>query len=113
MKNPFDRATDFEVLKLNRCGVATSGKDRRRWSQNGALRHHIIDPKTGLPAETDVMTATIIASTAMEAEAAAKAVLIMSGEEGLKWIESDRTLAGIIVLENGHALYSERMSNYL
>ena len=113
VKNPFDRSTDFEVLKLSRCGVATSGKDRRRWSQNGSLRHHIIDPKTGLPAETDVLAATIIAPTATEAEAAAKAVLIMGAEDGLKWIEDDSTLAGIIVLEDGRALYSQRISNYL
>jgi thiamine biosynthesis lipoprotein ApbE len=49
----------------------------------------------------------------MEAEAAAKAVLILGGEEGLKWIESDPVLAGIIVLENGQTLYSQRISEYL
>jgi thiamine biosynthesis lipoprotein ApbE len=59
------------------------------------------------------MTATIVAPTVMEAEAAAKAVLILGGEEGLKWIEADPVLAGIIVLENGHAFYSQRMSKYL
>jgi thiamine biosynthesis lipoprotein len=113
VSNPFEKDTDFETLKLNRCGVATSGRDRRRWSQNGIARHHIIDPRTGQPAETDVMTATIVAPTVMEAEAAAKAVLILGGEEGLKWVESDPVLAGIIVLENGHTLYSRRINEYL
>ncbi|MBI5951764.1 MAG: FAD:protein FMN transferase [Chloroflexi bacterium] len=113
VRNPFERDTDFETLELGRCGVATSGRDRRRWSQNGIPRHHIIDPYTGQPAETDVMTATIVAPTVMEAEAAAKAVLILGGEEGMKWIESDPTLAGIIVLENGHTYYSQRMNKYL
>ena len=59
------------------------------------------------------MTATIIAPTVMEAEAAAKAVLILGGEEGLQWIESDPALAGIIVLENGRAVYSRRICGYL
>jgi len=59
------------------------------------------------------MTATIVAPTVMEAEAAAKAVLILGAEEGLKWIEADPELAGIIVLENGHTFYSERISQYL
>jgi thiamine biosynthesis lipoprotein len=76
-------------------------------------RHHIINPYTGQPAETDVMTATIVAPTVMEAEAAAKAVLILGAEEGLKWIESDPVLAGIIVLENGHTFYSQRISEYV
>lgn len=113
VKNPFVKGTDFETLKLNRCGVATSGRDRRRWNQNGLLRHHIIDPHTGQPAETNVMTATVVAPTVMEAEAAAKAVLILGGEEGIRWIESDPMLAGIIVLENGHTFYSRRINQYL
>ena len=79
VRNPFEKDTDFETLKLYRCGVATSGRDRRRWNQNGLPRHHIIDPYTGQPAETNVMTATIVAPTVMEAEAAAKAVLILGG----------------------------------
>jgi thiamine biosynthesis lipoprotein len=113
VRNPFEKDTDFETLRLNRCGVATSGRDRRNWNKNGLLHHHIIDPYTGLPAETDVMTATIVAPTVMEAEAAAKAVLILGSEKGLKWIESDPVLAGIIVLENGHTFYSRRISEYL
>jgi thiamine biosynthesis lipoprotein len=113
VRNPFEPGTDFETLSLSRCGVATSGKDRRHWNQNGLPRHHIIDPYTGQPAETNVMTATIVAPTVMEAEAAAKAVLILGGEEGLKWIEADPVLAGIIALENGHTFYSQRISEYL
>jgi len=113
VRNPFAPDTDFETLNLRHCGVATSGRDRRHWSKNGLPRHHIIDPNTGQPAETNVMTATIVAPTVMEAEAAAKAVLILGGEEGLKWIEADPVLAGIIVLENGHTLYSQRISEYL
>lgn len=113
VRNPYQPDTDFETLNLNRCGVATSGRNRRHWIKNGLLRHHIIDPSTGQPAETNVMTATIVAPTVMEAEAAAKAVLILGGKEGLMWIESDPTLAGIIVLDNGHTLYSQRMSEHV
>ena len=113
VKNPFVKDSDFETLKLNRCGVATSGKDRRRWNQNGLPRHHIIDPYTGQSAKTNVMTVTIVAPTVMEAEAAAKAVFILGGEEGLNWIEADPVLAGIIVHENGHTFYSQRISEYL
>jgi len=111
--NPFVKNTDFETLNVSRCGIATSGRDRRHWNQNGLPRHHIINPYTGQSAETDVMTATIVAPTVMEAEAAAKAVVILGSEEGLKWIESDPVLAGIIVLENGQTFYSQRISEYL
>ena len=111
--NPFEPGTDLEVLYLKRGGVATSGKDRRRWNQNGVLRHHIINPLTGQPAETDVLTVTVVAPTVMEAEAAAKAALILGRENGLQWIESDPALAGLFILDNGEVLYSQRMQEYL
>ena len=111
--DPFTSGVHFETLKLARCGVATSGKDYHRWLKDGIWYHHIIDPRTGLPADTDVLAATLIAPTIMEAEAAAKAVLILGSQTGLDWLEADSGLAGILVLENGNRIYSRNMENYL
>jgi len=111
--DPFQADTHFETLKLTRSGVATSGKDYHRWLKDGVWQHHIIDPRTGLPADTDVMAATVVAPTVMEAEAAAKAVLIMGSVSGLEWLEADSGLAGVVVLENGYHIYSQNMEKYL
>jgi thiamine biosynthesis lipoprotein len=113
ISDPFDQGADMDVLRLGRCGVATSGKDRRRWLRDGVLSHHIIDPRTGFPAETDVMTATVIAPTVMVAEAAAKAALILGAKAGLDWIESDPSLSGVLILDDGSSLYSRGMEKYL
>lgn len=56
--------------------MATSGIDYRRWRQNGRTAHHIIDPRTGQPAQTDLLTATVLAKTAVRAEAWATAALV-------------------------------------
>jgi thiamine biosynthesis lipoprotein len=111
--DPFTIGAPFETLKLARCGVATSGIDYHRWLKDGIWCHHIIDPRTGLPADTDILTATVIAPTVMEAEAAAKAVLILGSQAGLDWLETDSGLAGVLVLENGNRIYSRNMENYL
>ena len=111
--DPFNIGAHFETLKLVRCGVATSGKDYHRWLKDGFWQHHIIDPRTGLPADSDVMAATVIAPTAVEAEAAAKAVLILGSQAGLDWLEADSGLAGVLVLENGNRIYSRNMEKYL
>ena len=63
IENPFDRESNLEIIYLSFGGVATSGKDVHRWLRNGVIHHHIIDPRTCLPAETDVLTATVIAPT--------------------------------------------------
>ena len=112
---PFDRSSGYIGMMYFRrsCGVATSSTDRRRWMQGDSMRHHIIDPHTGMSAESDVVSATIVAPTAVEAETAAKSVLIRGSEDGLAWLEAHPALAGLIMLENGSILYSQRINEYL
>ena len=111
--DPLHPGQDLEILRLNGGGVATSGKDRRRWSRNGQWQHHIIHPLTAQPAETDLLTVTVVAPTVMDAEAAAKAVFILGSRAGMEWIESNPSLAGLFIMEDGDALYSEKIEKYL
>ncbi len=113
VEDPFHNSEYLEVLYIERGGVATSGKDYHRWTKRGVSQHHIIDPRTGLPAETDILTATVIAPDAMLAEAFAKAILISGSEAGLAWLDSDERLAGLLILENAQRLYSRNLSTYL
>lgn len=111
--NPFQKGEEFETLFVNQCGIATSGKDRRRWTQDGILQHHIIDPLTRQPAETDLLTVTVIAKDVLQAEAASKAAFILGSRAGITWIETRPDLAGLFVLDNGQVLYSQKMRDYL
>jgi thiamine biosynthesis lipoprotein len=111
--DPFDADQDMERLVVRTGGVATSGRDYRKWHKNGVLQHHIIDPRTGLPAETDVLSATVIAPSARQAEVAAKVVLILGSTAGLRWLDEQTELAGLIILENGKVLYSARFEEYV
>lgn len=64
-------------LWLGQGAVATSGVDRRLWRRpDGTPAHHLIDPATGEPAWTGLLTATAVAPTAEEAEAVAGATLL-------------------------------------
>ena len=112
IENPFKKGDYLDTLMVGACGVATSGTDYRRWKQGGRWSHHIIDPRTGQPAQTDVVTATIVAPTAMQAEMAAKVTLISGSEYGLKWIEAQPQLAAMLVLETGDILYSNHIQQY-
>lgn len=113
ISDPFQPNEEIEILFVNACGVATSGKDRRRWTRNGILQHHIIDPSTSQPAETDLLTVTVIAPNVMEAEAAAKAAFILGSRVGLEWIEARSQLAALFILDDGQVLYSQRMEEFL
>jgi FAD:protein FMN transferase len=111
--NPHLPGASLATLKIAAGGVATSGKDHRRWQKNGVWQHHIIDPRYGLPAETDLISATIIAPSATEAETAAKMVLISGSISGLDWLGQHPHLSGLMVHENGQMITSPGFSKYL
>ena len=70
-------AVDDELtLGIERGGLATSGRDRRRWRRGGEERHHLIDPATGRPAETDLLRVTAVGRDAVEAEVLAKTLFL-------------------------------------
>lgn len=113
IEDPFNDGLFVENVYLRGGGVATSGKDRRHWIHHGAEQHHIIDPRTGLPAATDVLTATVVATSVMQAEAFAKAVLISGSQAGLDLLDHSNDLAGLLILDNGERLYSQRLEQFL
>ena len=113
VRNPLRPDQHFETLKIAAGGVATSGRDYRRWQQGGLWQHHIIDPRTGLPAQTDVLSATVIAPSAFEAEVAAKVILLSGSVAGVEWLEEQENYAAVIVREDGRAVYSAQLSKYL
>jgi thiamine biosynthesis lipoprotein len=65
------------TLRVTDGAVATSGIDRRVWRRpDGSYAHHLLDPGTGEPAWTGLISATAAAPTALEADALAKAALL-------------------------------------
>ena len=72
VRDPFDRDATLHSFHLAGGAVATSGTTRRRW----AAGHHLIDPRTGLPADTGVVQVTAVAPTGLEAEVRAKTALL-------------------------------------
>lgn len=111
--DPLQPDADLAILNVGRCGVATSGTDYRRWKKDGAWQHHIIDPRTGLPAISDVLSATVVAPSVVDAEVAAKTVLISGSQDGMQWLEDHPAYAGLLVLADGRQQISSRMKVYL
>jgi thiamine biosynthesis lipoprotein len=113
VEDPFGGEDFVETIYVERGGVATSGRDHRHWWHGGVQQHHIIDPRTGVPANTDILTATVIAPDTVQAEAMAKAVLISGSRIGLDWLDRKEALAGILILESGQRLFSRNIEQFL
>jgi thiamine biosynthesis lipoprotein len=112
IENPFGKDDDLPLLLLAYECEATSTRGYRRWLRGDKWQHHIIDPRTGAPAETDVFSATAIAPTAAQAEVAAKVAFILGSRAGMEWIEARPHLAAFVILENGDQLSSTCFKQY-
>jgi len=86
--------TDDLTLELTHGGIATSGRDRRRWLRGGEERHHLIDPSTGRPATATPLRVTVVAGSAAAAEVAAKAA----------FLGADIDLPHVVVTDDGHTI---------
>ena len=87
------------TIELGDGAVATSGRDRRRWKQGNDERHHIIDPRTGLPAADDLLRVSVVAPAATEAEVRAKALFIAGAEEALREANAAAAPAVLVTLD--------------
>ena len=72
-----------KTLLLKDLGAATSGTTKRAWAGG----HHLIDPRTGLPARTDLSEVSVLAATALDAEIYAKVALLLGASAAPKWLE--------------------------
>jgi thiamine biosynthesis lipoprotein len=81
-------------------GLATSGTTSRRWRRGGVELHHIIDPSTGLPAQTPWAMVSVAAATCVEANAAATAALIM-GDRAPAWLDDLELPARLVDMRGG------------
>lgn len=96
LEDPFHPEQDLLTLTLNDCAVATSTIGKRNWQRNGQRFHHLIDPRTGQPSDSDLHTVTALAPSAMEAEVAAKTALLLGSADGAAWLQEQENPAILI-----------------
>lgn len=97
------------TLELEDGAIATSGRDRRRWQAGESEAHHLIDPASGRPAESDLLRVTVVARTAVEAEVLAKA-LFLAGEREARAEASRLGVRSVLVTADGRTLLAEGLA---
>jgi thiamine biosynthesis lipoprotein len=110
--DPINEGQSAGLVMLSNGGIATSGRDYRRWKQGNQWKHHIIDPRIDAPAETDVLTATVIAPDLSLAEAWSKTALILGSEAGKQRLDQQEGIDYLLVDENGKSIESLNFAEY-
>lgn len=94
-----------QTITLHHGGLATSTTTVRRWQRGGRTVHHIIDPRTGAPAEGCWRTVTVAADTALAANTASTAAIVF-GEHAETWLREEN-LAARLVHRDGRIITTE------
>jgi thiamine biosynthesis lipoprotein len=100
-----DKVAGYIESEGPKMAVATSGVTKRRGVKDGKSWHHIIDPRTGLPAETDILTATVSVSKATEADVLAKCLVILGSRKGEEFIKQHDIASALIQCQDGTTKY--------
>ena len=101
LEDPSNSGHALNVLKVRPGAVATSTTTHRRWVQNGRTQHHIIDPRTGQPAQTDFISVTVVTPQLAQAEVFAKALLICGSSQATNLIADRPEITFIAVDTQG------------
>lgn len=98
------------VLELSDRAVTTSGDYEDFFMEKGKRYSHIFDPRTGRPAESGVISATVMSNTCTMADALATALVVMGRDEGLRLVRRLPSTECILVTEEGGRLNVIRSS---
>ena len=97
--NPFPDQSENVVVRCTGESVVTSGTYERCFQKNGVLMHHILDPRTGLPAVTDAVGATIVCEKSIDAEGFSTTALALGVENGLAFCKAQLEIISAIFID--------------
>ncbi len=87
------------VVNADGIAIATSGNYRNFVNINGEILGHTINPKSGYPIKTDVLSVTVLSNSCLKADGWATALMAMDYKKGLKTVDDLNEIKAIWILE--------------
>lgn len=100
IRDPLKKDNILEQVELEDSAISTSGSYERFFEIGGKKYCHIINPKTGRPAETDILSVTVIAGDCLTADALATAVFVLGKGKGLEVVNVLDGIRAIVVCDD-------------
>lgn len=108
--NP-NSSNSIGVVSVTDCSVVTSGTYERGFTIDGVRYHHILSPWTGLPSDSDLASATIIAESSMDADALATACIVLGSEKTLQ-LTQENGYPALMILRDGTVMMNDLMKQW-
>jgi thiamine biosynthesis lipoprotein len=97
VEDPWQSGCGVLELELRDQAIATSGINRRRWRTGDVDAHHLIDPFTGRPSESDLVQVSVVAPSAETADVLAKSAFLRGLKSGREFLEGIPNVYGIFI----------------
>ena len=112
IQDPSDLNSMFAVVEVSDEAVITSGAYQRYFEENGVHYHHIIDPRTGYPAESGLTSVTIISADGTLADALSTSLFIMGADDASAfWKKHQDQFEAIMMTDSGEVLVTSGLAD--
>lgn len=113
ISDPINTNNTICGISINNKSVATSGTYIRSFTLDDNFYHHIINPKNGLPADTDLISTTVISSNATDCDTLCTILILLGSRDALTLIESIPDTETIMIKNDGSIIKSSGASSYI
>lgn len=106
----------YKIVRLENQAIATSGNYRNFFEKDGKTFSHIINPRTGFPADSNIVSASVIAKDCTFADGLATALMIMDVKQGLTLVNRLENTECLIIQKKGKTLVnhpSEKFKDFV
>lgn len=110
--DPDDTSKVIGYLSINSGFIAVSGSYERFFEQDGEVYHHILDPETGRPAESDLVSVGVWCQNGAVADALSTALFVMGEEEATKFYRSgELSFEAVFITEDGEIVLTDGIAD--
>ena len=93
------------VVETDAAAITTSGIYQRMFEKDGVIYHHLLDPRSGMPVVSDVVSATVITQSAMMGDALSGIAVLVGSEKTAELFERAPDFIGaVLILDSGEIL---------
>ena len=101
IKDPLNPEKIFEVVSVRDKAVVTSGVYERCFEKDGKFYHHILDPKTGFPIESDVVSVTVITEKGSKADILSTVCFVEGYEKSCELLKEEKDITVKFIYRDG------------
>lgn len=101
-----DAKKPVAVVEVRDKSVVTSGTYERAFTRNGVVYHHILDPQTGFPVGTDLVSATVVSDLSIDGDGYSTTLLTLGREGALRFAREHPEIEVVLVTKDGEVVFS-------